>query len=548
MSRVFFITRNQLKVFEWTKKKLNNWYEFKNSEEGFREFEDYLVSTPDTVSKILLELLEEEFQRDKIPHVLGSDRKNLIKRQITRHYRDSRHVHARLIGREKNGRRDDEYLLTSISNTEPLDAWVDLLNKHNVPVVGIWSTPLLSVELLKQIPDKTESMLLVSRQMRSTVRESYFNEGKLILSRQVRIERGIRNQRIASTYLSHGADQIHRFLSNQRIIQFSSKLDVFCLMPGDLVEQSTGGLQDTNVLRYHFLSLDEIFDSYGINSDWEREADALFAYLCHTKSALSDHYQPDGDKKYYRNYLINRGIHYLTTLGSLVIATIGAFLLINSLEINEDKQVLDQSTQRISHIYTNTYAMHEEKIQVAAAVKDVVAFSKRLYNEADVSPELFLTPLGNILKQKRFERISLTSLTWNKVNGNELSAIRRDIWRKTTPNLGPYDEYPYNESELDDKVPKIVLTGIMARDGISYRETVSIMEDFVRHLQQLDQVEQLIVNRTPVDIRIHSRFHDQSGVDYTLQAKSDDADIFDIMLLLQPSEPDELDISEADHV
>ena len=229
--RVFFITSNQIKVFDWNKKKLAHSAEFKCSEEGMRDFEEYLQSSPATVSNILLELLEEEFQRDKIPHVLGKDRQVLLERSITKLYRDNKYVFTKWIKREPEGRRDDEYLLTSVSNPEPVELWMDLLEKHHVPVAGIWSLPIISEDLLKKLPEKAQHILLVSRQMRSTLRESYFSNGKLILSRQVRIDREIRRQRSALAYISAGIEQIYRFLSNQRFIQFGSTLDIYCLMP-----------------------------------------------------------------------------------------------------------------------------------------------------------------------------------------------------------------------------------------------------------------------------------------------------------------------------
>src|SRR5690606_34713713 len=119
-------TSNQLKVFEWHNKTLASSYGFKDSEEGIRDFEEYLTDTSSMVSNVLLELLEEEFHREKVPHVHGKDRQALVQRAVTKHYRDSHYTFSKWLEREDSGRKDDEFLLTSVSNPEPVELWMGI--------------------------------------------------------------------------------------------------------------------------------------------------------------------------------------------------------------------------------------------------------------------------------------------------------------------------------------------------------------------------------------------------------------------------------------
>ncbi len=535
--RVFLITSNQIEVFDWQKKTLFSFYEFKNNEEGIKNFEHYLEVTEAAPTQVLVELLEEDFQREKIPYILGSDRTALIQRQIVRHYRDNKYTHSHILGRDPEGRRDHKLLLTCISNPEPLDVWMELLNKHHTPISGIWSLPLISADLLKKLNVKSESALLVSRQMRSTLRESYFSHNKLLLSRQVKISKELTRERTAKGYISEGVDQIHKYLSNQRIIPFGSKLDVLCILPEELMQEAEDLYTETDILRYQFFSLDKLFADYGIVSKHKREADVLFSYLCSLKPIGSDHYHPRDDKNTLYGFFLDRIVFHTYTFGSLVLFIFAAFLMLSSMDVNNKQAETDASTKRLQRIYSENYAGQEYKVEAADVILETIDFSKRLKNESSISPENMLPELSRIYSDPRYAIVSLDSLNWEKLHGNPLDTLRQDIWAKTTPKSLEYQEYEYNEAELNDKVPVLQLKGRLNTASLSYRQTVAIMESFVARLQALPGVDQLMVIRTPVDIRVTSRFSDDSGADATVRVISDDADDYEIMLLLSPSEP-----------
>lgn len=534
--RVYFITSNQMKVFEWHDKKLLGSSEFKNNEQGLRDFSEYLNSVKPVMSHVLVELLEEDFQREKIPHVYGKDRQALIKRQVDRHYSHSPYTHSHIIGREKDGRKDDEILLTCIFNTEPIQLWMEKFEQYKIPIMGIWSLPILSEDYAKRLPVESKNVLLVSRQMRSTLRESYFREGKLLLSRQVKLNRDIRAQHTAAAYLTDGVEQIHKFLSNKRTIQFGDTLDVYCLMPEDLIAEAKNLYRDTDLLRYHFLPLHDAFVDCEIISHEEKEADALFAGLCARKRLGTAHYKLEHSKKLIHNHVVDKGISYISTLGSLCLLLLACLLFVMSYETNNKQKVTDVTTARLLSYYDKNFAHIEEQLNSADTIRETVALYTRLKKETTRTPEQFLTPLGSILSRQEFSVLSVKSLSWEKYSGSELNRLREEIWSRTTVRTDEYQEYEYDEESLRDKVPVVVLMGKMQRENINYSDTVFIMQKFVEHLRQLPEVEQLLVVKTPVDIRVSSNFSDQSGADPNLRYRSDEANMYEIMLLLKPTE------------
>lgn len=535
--RVFFITGIDIAVFEWHGRRLYASCHFGDSEAEVARFKDYLRSVAPMTSQLLVDLLDEEFLHEKIPHLYGRERDSYIKRQLLRHCRDAKFTCARIIGREASGRRDDQLLITSIASSDALDAWLKLLVEFAVPIAGIWSLPLLSESLVDKLKLQDSNLFLVSRQVDSVMRESFFKNKRLHLSRHVKTDRDASEFDDAAAYLSQGLEQIYKFLSNQRVIPFGQKVNVVCLLPEKHLADAQALNPNTDTLQYQFYSLESLYKRYKVHTNTPGRADILFSFICAQQPVHKDHYSTNSHKRSFYRFILDKVTFLMGNFGSLTAITMAALIYVAGLDILAQIQTLEDSATRLQYQYRQRYSALEGQIQTADLMRESVGFHKILLAEAQLSPELFLAPLGSILKQKPFSFISLESLFWNKYYGTELERIRRDIWQKTTPNLTVYAEYPYNEEELDDIVPVIVLIGHVNRQTLSYRATVETMQDFVHALQSLNDVEQLMVVRTPVDIRITSRFSDQNGSDSTEKAANSDADQFEIMLLLKPSQP-----------
>ncbi len=536
--RVYLVTSNRIEIFDWHHNQLLACHEFRNDEVGVQEFEGYLKSVSPKVTHILVELLEEEFVIDTIPHVSGPDKSNLIQRKLVRHFREQKYTYAKVMGREEKGRRDDELLMTCISNLEPLEVWMEKIVQYQIPVSGIWSLPLLSEELLGKLKIDSDAVLLVSRQMRSALRESVFLKKKLVLSRQVSIDRECRGQLVPESYISPNIDQIHKYLANQRIIPFGAVLDVVCILPKVLIDAARKDFIDTDILRYSFLSLEGVIEKLGIQSEVKTEADVVFANLCAHKHIGTDHYSRKQDRQALYTNLCKRTISVACSFGSVAIVLIAVLFAVATYRTHLDVEETHRQEIDLQNTYNEKYEALENVINGVDTMVESLSLIDRLRNESLVSPDRFFTPLSNILGNRNFTDVKLYALAWEKLHGNELEALRNEVWQKTTPKIEEWQEYPYNEAELDDKIAVVTLKGELNREGLSYRETVATMEAFVRSLQKLDMVEKLMVIKTPVDIRVDSNFTDDSGTDISLRVTSDDADDFEILLLFGPSEAD----------
>ncbi|MBE9561137.1 MAG: hypothetical protein IMF15_10140, partial [Proteobacteria bacterium] len=152
MKRLFYFTGYRLSVLHWSGKQLLGTSSFEPTESGLNKFRSYLSQTDNLPGKFLVDVIEEDFRNEKIPHVGSRDRSSVIDRLVDRFYRSSKdYCYSEVIGREKTGRKDDIVLLGAMTNPKLIQPWITILNECEVPLSGIWTLPLISKNLLKTI-------------------------------------------------------------------------------------------------------------------------------------------------------------------------------------------------------------------------------------------------------------------------------------------------------------------------------------------------------------------------------------------------------------
>ena len=79
--RALFVSAHKIAVYHWHKGDLASSYLFDANQEGKQFFERYLRETPNIPMYMLIDVFEEEFKRDTVPHVFGADRAAIIERK-----------------------------------------------------------------------------------------------------------------------------------------------------------------------------------------------------------------------------------------------------------------------------------------------------------------------------------------------------------------------------------------------------------------------------------------------------------------------------------
>ena len=184
MKRVFYFSGYNITAFHWTGKEFAGKYTFFPTDEGMEEFSKYLDTIDSGTVRLLVNVIEEDFIKENIPHVGKKDQQSIAKRFINRLYRKSGDYYTfKVIGRESVGRKDDIVLYSVITNPGIFARWLELIQSKKTPLSGIWSLPLISESVLKQVTNEKGNVLLVSQQVPTNLRQSFFINGKFEISR-----------------------------------------------------------------------------------------------------------------------------------------------------------------------------------------------------------------------------------------------------------------------------------------------------------------------------------------------------------------------------
>ncbi len=532
-------------VFDWEEKTLISTRDFQPDEDGFEDFEYLLANSVTMPARLLVDMIEEDFRRETIPHVNLWDRKALIDRQIDRHYRDETYVHASVYGRSKIGRRDDLLLLSALTNTGLLAPWLERLEKHNVRLAGIWSLPLLTDRLLKPVLADAEHALIVSRQVRSSLRNSYFHHGKLLLSRQAKFDKDMWDNddfKGVIANLERGTGEIYNFLLNQRIMEGADELKVYCILNDDSLEEAQALTHDKSNIHYSFVSLQGLFKHFGVQNSAALGADALFSFLCTRTNSIYDHYATEDQKSTFYKYLVDKVITQVTEIGSLVCITIAVILALKSLELDQQQELLSLDIASLQSEYYSLYGDELNQLELSGSVQTAVTLLDKIGKDADQAPHHYFGPVGAVLSQPAFSNIQLQELEWQKYPALELQQIvighKLSLLEEEDPFLQEQlmaELYGDTGEDISSRRQSaLTLIGHIKTEGASYRSTINKMQSFISELEQIPEVEQVLLIQTAVDVRDTARFTDQIGDDAESNAIGDDANSFEILIVMEP--------------
>ncbi len=522
--RVFYFAGYRLKVFEWRHNRLLGSCSFEPDAEGFENFAFYLKNVAKVPSQLLVDLVEEDFRRENIPHVWGSAHKALISRLVDRHYRDESHIHIEKMGREKDGRKDDKILLSALTNQSLLKPWLDILHQSQCPLAGIWSVPLISKQLLPLIAPDEKNVLLLSRLILTAQRESYFKDGALMLSRQAKFDRDNRDSDSAlfsKESLTSGVQQIHIFLTNQRIMAFNDLLNVYCMVPTEFLPSLSNKHLDSDKIKYHYVDLNRIFKHYKIKSTEDYGADVLYSFLCARMPLLKDHYATLKEKLYFHRYLVSKSIRIGSLLGSLVLLLSAGLFFLSAEELNQKRHLMDANQQLLAKRYEQDFVPLEQPLLDSPSIEASVELAKKLALETENSPEHYFSIFSPVFSQSVFADIHLETFSWKKHRAQDLTQLLNDAQASLSEaDSDVYAEETMTETPSDDGLQVLVtLSGFVDRKDRSYRKMTELMQAFTTELASVKGVTKLVVLKMPIDLRPGTSFSDEQAIDKELKSQ-----------------------------
>lgn len=239
----------QTEVHTWRHGALSATRIFNAGAEGVAEFETYLEKHAELPLYFVVDIIEEDFRLETIPHIQSRSRAALINRKLGQVFRNEAYRHTALQGRDTEGRRDDRLLLSALTNSASIKPWIDAILKYRIALAGIYSVPLLSQAIIQKLGlGKISHLLLVTRQGEGGLRQSYFQNGYLKLSRLVSLAGNNPDELIDA--VSEESAKIQQYLNNQRLLPRDQALEIRLLFKDDECDSLIGACSTP---KHHFL-------------------------------------------------------------------------------------------------------------------------------------------------------------------------------------------------------------------------------------------------------------------------------------------------------
>ncbi len=507
MKRIFYFSGHRLTVFHWSRKKLEGACSFESNVDGYEKFRQYLESSAKTPTGLLLDVIEEDFRKDVIPHVYGKDRKAVISRLIDRHYRSSRqYTYSEIQGRQKSGRKDDEVLLAAITNPELIRPWIRIIEECDVPLSGIWSLPLISNYILPVIGAKKGYVLLVSQQVNSNLRQTLFKDGKMLSSRQSVINQDASN---ISNIGSHAKPEVERtltYIRNQYQIKDTDMIHVHIIGSNAQIDSLESAFASDHFNDYHVHRLNDVTAKLGIKGLPDKFSDGLFACIAANKYSASSHYGHRYEFSRFYYALASNALYTASVLIIIVSLLMTEANISEGISFKESTALLNERTDEFKRVYEEKYAAYEELFSNANLMDLAVDMVEQIETNSQTTPLNFMVAFSQLVGDPKIGRIYIDKIEWSTRQVD-------DAKHKKARNRRSEPEKLYKPTDVtsSSEVQHVaVITGRIPLDSSSYRDSVNSINKIISTLGNSERVEEVRAINLPVEVRPEKKFSAES--------------------------------------
>jgi len=309
---------------EWSGHQLVSSVYFEPDDQGLDLFSAYLRSFRDEPVRLLVDLIEEEFRQVRVPLLRGSDRQAILDRNFTKYFRTSEYRFAIRQSVEKKNRKEEKLLLIGLTNQYLLEPWLKIIEQARTPLSGIISLPLLSEDYVPKLDSAHRTVILVSQQVPSNLRQSVFVDGKLVLSRLVPIASFYQGD-YASDVL-RDIESTQRYLISQRIVDRSELIAVHIIANKRHFDKLTQRGEAANSFEFKIHEINEFLEQEKIEVPDEQDfSSALYCHLASRKLSLN-HYARPAERRYFQHHRVGLALRAV----SIALVAIGMGMALTS--------------------------------------------------------------------------------------------------------------------------------------------------------------------------------------------------------------------------
>jgi len=306
--RILLVESRGVSLLRWQRGSLRLFKRFGTAQADLDAFENLLHTEHRVPFIVVMDGIEEDFRMESLAHVTGADRASMLERKLNIMYRNSPYKTARVVGREKGGRRDDRFLFTALNKAELVDPWVTRILQEKLAILCITSAAYLMESLsgalkLRQQPH----LLLVNIESGSGMRQTYLQKGRVIFSRLTPLAAD--QDRDLNAMLLQQAEQTRKYLERIKQLPYETVLPVHVLLPPDFEMEVPAELPD-KLLRFETVQTAGHFKSGSLDQESiEPGALTLALVQCLGGAGVKNVYAPSSMRRFYTLGRIASGLY-----------------------------------------------------------------------------------------------------------------------------------------------------------------------------------------------------------------------------------------------
>jgi hypothetical protein len=370
---------------------------------------------------ILVDLIEEEFREETLPHTLGRDRARLHGRHAGKMFRTTPFRYYHCLGRQRSGRRDDQVLFSALTNRDNIEPILTLLDQIGVPVKGVHSLPITTGRLLKALAANRTNNLIVTAQPDGGLRETFMRDGEVRFSRLAPI-----NDNTPADYghiLNAEVHKTRRYLHTLRLLPQDQGLEVYALCDRARVEALHAMPNDTADINVHAVDLSDLARLLGFRDHPDIQfSDALFCYLL-DKHPVKNHYALAQHLRNWRGYQARQALLAASWLLAVSAATLSGMNIVDGKRLEVETRQVARITDEVNAEYHSVRKDLPIEPVAALSMREAIQLADQITANPVDQEQLF-----KLLGRGFFTKPDLVmdTLTWfvtDAPNAETLSAV-----------------------------------------------------------------------------------------------------------------------------
>ena len=484
-------TNNGLTAGLWHGTKLQNYAVFKQTNEDYTDFAEFLAQYVDVDIYLIVDAIEESYKLESMPHTTGRARSEIIERKLGQFSRSSVYRAAHFINRSADKRKDDNFLFLALNNADFLQGWMDVIQAGHAPLVGVYLLPMLSQIIVRQMKLMAQNILLCERSS-SGLRQSYFHNGRLRMSRLMPMN-DVKPNQLAYFYLVE-TEKTRLYLISQRLVANEAALQMVLPAVDDTHQEIAKSISQDQGIECKTVDILAYAKNNNIAIDLVKANPELLHMQLLANGNIPDNLAPSSFRKIYSLNNVRNKINMASAciLAAGVLAA--GYLFWQGQRLQNELKLATQQTQQQQQQYEQVAKnfpdtpIHSADLKVATELAQIIQKNNQ-------SPRQLMQVLSAAFETT--PEIALTRIRW-------ILSPTSDV-KDEDGNAAPNQTEAANSSPAANADPTMLIhVGFVNAEirGFTgdYRAALSSVNKLVNGLRENVLVETVTVLQEPVNV------------------------------------------------